>query len=196
MWPVTRGVGVRARLGGVTWLLAGALLVAACGAGAGNGATAPSATPPAVGWNGEVEDAPYVAFEKVSYQRLPRERLEPAGEVRIPQEVRRIAAFRLRESGTHAIRYTDDAGHGWLAWQPTVVLNARRELAQRTGVQQGQITTLGVWREEWPDTCLGVPGGGTCRTEPTPGFRVTLRIGSTTETFHTDLRERVVRASA
>src|SRR3712207_1451467 len=89
-------------------LLALALLAAACGAGAGNDdgtGARPSVTPPAVGFNGEVDDAPYIAYERVTYERLPKQRLEPAGEVRLPQQVRRIAAFKLRDSGANAIRF-------------------------------------------------------------------------------------------
>src|SRR3712207_1397856 len=114
-------------LGGLLVALA-VLLCAACGAGAGNATTkAPTGTPPAVADVGEVDDAPYIAYERVTFERLPKQRLEPAGEVRLPQQVRRVAAFKLRDGGATAIRYTDDAGRGWLAWQPTIVLNARRE---------------------------------------------------------------------
>ncbi|MGD9891576.1 MAG: hypothetical protein AB7R89_29190 [Dehalococcoidia bacterium] len=178
------------------WLLIVAVLVAGCGAGAGNSALEPSATPPAVGWNGEVDDAPYVAYERVSFERLPKERLEPAGEVRLPQQVRRISAFRLRDDDeTTAIRFTDDSGKGWLAWQPAIVLNVRRELARQAGTQPSQIITLGVWRVLWPDGCLGVPAAATaCSAEPMPGFRVRVRTHDTTVTYHTDLRDRIVRA--
>jgi hypothetical protein len=178
------------------WLLIVAVLLAGCGAGAGNSAVAPSATPPAVGWNGEVDDAPYVAYERVSFERLPKERLEPAGEVRLPQQVRRISAFRLRDDDeTTAIRFTDDAGKGWLAWQPSIVLNVRRELARQAGTQPSEIVTLGVWRVLWEDGCLGVPStGSACSTEPMAGFRVRVRARDVTVTYHTDLRDRVVRA--
>lgn len=172
-----------------------ALLGGACGAGSGNSAARPSPTPPAVGWAGEVDDAPYIAYEKVSFERLPRARLEPAGELRLPQQVRRVAAFRLRESETSAIRFTDDAGRGWLAWQPSIVLKARREMAQQTGGQPSQVTTLGIARTEWPDSCLGVGSGEPgCTRSPIPGFRITLRLGNTTGIYHTDLRERVILA--
>jgi hypothetical protein len=187
-----RLVGLR----GALWLLMVAVLVAGCGAGAGNTALAPSATPPAVGWNGEVDDAPYVAYERVSYERLPKDRLEPSGEVRLPQQVRRISAFRLRDDDeTNAIRFTDDDGKGWLAWQPAIVLRVRRDLAQQTGAQPSQVITLGVWRVLWPDGCLGVPSTSTaCSTEAAPGFRVRVRAGEETAMYHTDLRERVIRA--
>ena len=184
---------VRLRL----WLLlVPALLTAACGVGDGNSTRQPTPTPPAVGWSGEVDDAPYVAYERVTYERLPRGRLEPAGEVRLPEQVRRVAAFKLRDSESNAIRFTDDAGRGWLAWQPTIVLRARRDFAQQQGGQPSQVTTLGVARVEWPDSCLGVDRAGrSCAQVVTPGFRITLRLGAATAIFHTDLRERVVLAS-
>jgi len=168
-----------------------AVLLVGCGAGAGNQSAQPSPSPPAVGWNGEVDDAPYVAYERVSYDRLPRGRLEPSGEVRLPQQVRRFSAFRLRDGEENAIRFTDDGGHGWLAWEPSVVLRARRDFAQAAGTQPSQIATLGVWRVLWPDSCLGVPNIGRCTIEPTAGFRISLRAGTATATYHTDLRERV-----
>ena len=181
------------RAASVLWLVA-AVLLAGCGAGAGNSVRSPSPTPPAVGWAGEVDDAPYIAYERVSYERLPRSRLEPAGEVRIPEQVRRVSAFRLRESESNAIRFTDDGGRGWLAWQPTIVVRARRDFARQHDAQPSQVVTLGVARVEWPNGCLGVSSGGVCPPAPTPGFRITLRLGSTTAIFHSDLRERIVQA--
>ena len=172
------------------------LFCAACSDGDPGGVQSGGPTPPAVGWAGEVDDAPYVAYERVGLDRLPRERLEPAGELRLTQQVRRIPAFRLRDGEASAIRYTDDGGRGWLAWEPTVVVRARREFAQAENVQPSQVTTLGVARVEWPDSCLGVrQPGALCAQAITPGFRITLRLGSTTAVYHTDLRERVVRAS-
>ena len=183
----------RWRAAGVLWLVT-AVLLAGCGAGAGNSARAPSPTPPTVGWAGEVDDAPYLAYERVSYERLPRARVEPAGEVRIPEQVRRISAFKLRDDESNAIRFTDDGGRGWLAWQPAIVVRARRDFARQHNAQPSQVTTLGVARVEWPNSCLGLSGGGACTPDPTPGFRITLRLGGTTATFHTDLRERIVQA--
>lgn len=180
---------------GPLWLLVAALLLAACGASAGDSVAEPSATPPAVGWDGEVDDAPYVAYERVSYDRLPTDRLEPAGEVRLPRQVRRLSAFRLRGDDNNAIRFTDDGGRGWLAWQPSIVLRVRREFAQQSGVQPSAVITLGVWRELWPDGCLGIPAStSACATESTPGFRVSVRTGGTAAIYHTDLRERVLRS--
>ncbi len=171
------------------------LLCAACGAGGGNEAGDATATPPAVGWAAEVEDAPYVAYERVSLDRLPRARMEPAGEVRLTQQVRRVPAYRLRDSASSAIRFTDDGGRGWLAWQPSVVLRARRDFAQQESAQPSQVTTLAVTRVEWPNACLGIArSGGSCAQTVTPGFKITLRLGALTAVFHSDLRDQVQRA--
>jgi hypothetical protein len=172
------------------------LLLTACGAGAGNATRDPQPPAPAVGVNGEVDNAPYVSYEKVSYERLPKSRVEAEGEVRIAQQVRRLPAYRLRDGGTSAIRFTDDAGRGWLAWQPAVVLRARRDLGQQENVTPAQITTLGVNRVDWPDACLGIPGAGFCTQTVTPGFKVTLRYLQTVAVFHTDRESRVLRAPA
>jgi hypothetical protein len=176
-------------------VIVAALVCAACGAGGGNAAREPTATPPAVGWAAEVEDAPYVAYERVSLERLPRARLEQAGEVRLTQQVRRLPAYRLRDGGASAIRFTDDGGRGWLAWQPSVVLRARRDFAQQEGRQAALVTTLDVTRVEWPNACLGIArAGGNCVQSLTPGFKITLRLGAVTAVFHSDLRDQVQRA--
>src|SRR6266511_6034980 len=78
------------------------LLCAACGVGGSDTAREATATPPAVGWAAEVEDAPYVAYERVSLERLPRARLEQAGEVRLTQQVRRLPTYRLRDGASSA----------------------------------------------------------------------------------------------
>jgi hypothetical protein len=175
-----------------------AALVGACGAGGGSGdRAAATPTPPAVGWYGEIEDASYVAYERVSLERLPRARLEPAEELRLAEQVRRVPAYRLRDGGDSAIRYTDDGGKGWLAWEPSVVLRVRRDFARAEGGQAGAVTTLGVARVQWPDSCIGVPlPERPCRAEPTPGFRVTVRLGAVTAVYHTDLGDQVLRARA
>jgi|GEM_PF-2100518 len=152
-------------------------------------------TPPAPGWYAEVEDASYIAYERVTYVRIPKARIEPAGEVRLTQQVRRVQSFRLKESGTSAIRFTDDAGKGWLAWQPAIVLRARREFAQAQGGQPASVTTLGVARVQWPDSCLGIAQSG-CSGESMAGFRITLRLGAATATYHSDLSDRLTRAPA
>lgn len=170
-------------------------LAVACGAGGGPQANAPSPTPAAVGWNGTVDDVAYVAFEKVSLERLARARLVAEGEVRLSQQVRRVTAYRLRDSELSAIRYTEDGSVGWLVWQPTVVLRARREFAREQAGTAAQIVTLGVTRAQWPNTCLGIVAAGSdCGSAATPGFRVVLRLGSVTATYHTDTGERALRA--
>jgi hypothetical protein len=172
-----------------------ALVCAACGAGGGATVREATATPPAVGWAGEVDDAPYVAYERVTLERLPRARMEQVGEVRLTQQVRRLPAYRLRDGGASAIRFTDDDGRGWLAWQPSVVLRARRDFAQQESSQPSQISTLAVIRVDWPNACLGITRPGVnCAETVTPGFKITLRLGAVTAVFHSDLRDKVQRA--
>ena len=53
-----------------------------------------------------------------------------------------------------------------------------------------------VTSEMWPDGCLGVPRPGvSCTQAIVPGFRVTLRLGSRTFEYHTDLNDHVERAT-
>jgi hypothetical protein len=75
-----------------------------------------------------------------------------------------------------------------------VVVRVRREFARAEGGEPSAVVTLGVARAQWPDGCLGVPSAGrSCRSEPAPGFRVTVRLGTVTAVYHTDLREQVLR---
>lgn len=148
-----------------------------------------------IGSNATIEDVAYIAFERVGLDRLPRDRMEPAGEARVEKLVRRVPAYRLKGSPQAALRYTEDSPQGWLAWQPLAVLYARRELAQREKVPPGQIQTIDVQHETWPDSCLGAPQPGeTCAQALVPGFRVILRLGSRLFEYHTDLEERAVSA--
>lgn len=177
------------------WLgvLLAALALAACRA-ADEAAPAASPVPRVqIGATAHFENVPYIAFAQVSLERLPRERLEEAGEARIDGLARRVPAYRLRGQPAAAVRYTADGEHGWLAWQPLVVLHARRELARSAGVDAGRIQTLDITSEVWPDSCLGVATPGqSCAPQPVPGFRVLLRLDGRTLEYRTDQFERVV----
>lgn len=169
----------------------------AAGCGVGERASAPATAEPssAIGAVGEYAQAPYVAYERVDFTRLPRERLEADGELRFAREARRVPAYRLKD-GDSAIRYSENGTAGWLAWQPEVALRARQALAKEEGRAQTDVTVLSVVRTVWPDGCLGIarPASG-CARESTAGFRVTLRSGSRTAVYHTDLTARVERAA-
>jgi hypothetical protein len=187
-----RRAGLNAVLGLV--VLLGTLGAVACGAGDANGKQAAVPTVAAPGQYGEAEDASYVAYERVGFDRLPKSRMEPAGEIRLTQQVRRVQTFRIKDGGTSAIRFTDDAGRGWLAWEPAIVLTVRRDFAQAEHGQQSQVSTLSVNRVQWPDGCLGVPSsGGGCADASIAGFRIILRLGGVSATYHTDLKERSIR---
>jgi hypothetical protein len=189
-----RRLGLNVMLGLV--MLMGTLGAIACGAGDANtDKQAAAATVAAPGQYGEAEDASYIAYERVGFDRLPKNRMEPAGELRLTQQVRRVQTFRVKDSGASAIRFTDDAGKGWLAWQPAIVLRVRRELAQAENGQPSQVTTLSVNRTQWPDGCLGAPGQNNSCGAATAGFRIMLRLGSVTATYHTDLGERTIRVA-
>ncbi len=179
------------------WLgaLLAVLALAACHA-ADEVAPAPSPVPRVqIGATAHFDDVPYIAFAQVSLERLPRERLEEAGEARIDGLARRVPAYRLKGQPTAAVRYTLDGAHGWLAWQPQAVLHARRELARRANVDPSRIQTLDVTSEVWPDSCLGVATPGqSCAPQPVPGFRVLLRLDGRTLEYRTDQFDRVVPA--
>jgi hypothetical protein len=182
--------------GGVLALLA--LALAGCGAGGFRAAA--TATPSIkieVGTTASVDDVQYVAVQRIAFERLARDRVEAAGEVRIPELVRRIPAYRLKDSPKAALRYTEDEMHGWWAWQPLVVLHARRELARKENLPLGQILTVDVQHETWSDLCLGTGRPGEeCRSEVIPGFRVLLRFAAKQFEVHTDLKERALVAPA
>lgn len=183
------------------WWWSGAvvlLAVSVIGGCTAGGSSARGTTAPQLplGENAEIGEVRYVAFERVGLDRLPRGRMERAGEARIESQARRIPAYRLRDSPRAALRYTEEHPGGWLAWQPLAVLYARRELARRENVPPGQIQTVDVTEEMWTDSCLGAARPGElCAQAAVPGFRVTLRLGGRVQEYHTDREERVVSAT-
>jgi hypothetical protein len=185
------------------WRLVGLFLavllvpVAGCGSNRAEDETAAHIVEVALGTNGAFDEVQYVAFEKVGMDRLPRARMEEAGEAQIESLARRIPAYRLANSPRAALRYTQDSSDGWLAWQPLAVLYARRELAQRQRQPVAAIQTVDVTHETWTDTCLGAPRDGeSCGQASIPGFRVTLRLSGRVFVYHTDLTDRTVIATA
>ena len=181
----------------VVLLCAVALLVLAL-AGCGLGGAQPAPTPDpriTVGVQGTIGDVAYIAVEQVGTDRLARERLEAAGEARIEALARRQPAYRLKNNSKAALRYTQHGPRAWLAWQPLAVLYARRDLARRENTPPGNILTVDVTHETWPDSCLGAAEPGqSCAQAQVPGFRVLLKLGNRTHEYHTDLEERVVLA--
>jgi len=67
-------------------------------------------------------------------------------------------------------------------------------LAKELTIETSQITVFQLQAITWPDSCLGVPAQGeACSTVETPGFRVTLTVGKTNYTYHTDLTGENIR---
>lgn len=168
----------------------------ACGAGGQKPSAA--ATPSVqieVGTTAAIEDVSYVAVERVGFDRLPKARMEQAGEARLPELVRRVPIFRLAGNPKAAMRYTEDGTRGWWAWQPLVVLHARRELARKENLPLAQIQTVDVTHETWTDFCLGTgKPGESCREAAIPGFKVILRFAGKQFAVHTDQKERALVA--
>ena len=166
----------------------------ACGAGGEKPSAA--ATPSVqieVGTTAAIEDVSYVAVERVGFDRLPKARMEDAGEARLPELVRRVPIYRLTGNPKAAMRYTEDGTRGWWAWQPLVVLHARRELARKENLPLAQIQTMDVTHELWTDFCLGTGKlGESCREGSIAGFKVILRFAAKQFVVHTDQKERAV----
>ncbi len=69
-----------------------------------------------------------------------------------------------------------------------LVTTARTMLAERLSVAPEVITTVSVEMVTWPDACLGIADPArVCAQVLTPGYRITLRMGTDTYTYHTDL---------
>jgi len=67
-------------------------------------------------------------------------------------------------------------------------------LANELKIDPGQITVFQLQATTWPDSCLGLAvKDETCNTVETPGFKVTLTVGMTNYTYHTDLTGENIR---
>lgn len=191
--------GLTVRMPGIRLIvIATALAVSVLLPGCGKMADPPrSPTPPVdIGGSAQFDDVSYIAIERVGLDRLPRTRLEEAGEARIESLARRVTAYRLKDSPKAALRYTADGARGWLTWQPLAVLYARRDLARSENIAVAAIQTLDVTHETWADDCLGAARPGqSCTAASIPGFRVMLRLGGRTFEYHTDQGDRAVNAT-
>ncbi|MBC8351860.1 MAG: beta-propeller domain-containing protein [Planctomycetes bacterium] len=71
----------------------------------------------------------------------------------------------------------------------------KRDLAERLGIvgSSHQIQVASVRRQEWPDSCLGVPSEGVaCAQVITPGFKIILEHSLTNFVYHTDRSNRFI----
>ncbi len=67
-------------------------------------------------------------------------------------------------------------------------------LAGELNITTDQITVFQLQTITWPDSCLGLANPGeACSMVETPGFRVTLTVGKTNYTYHTDLTGENIR---
>ena len=56
------------------------------------------------------------------------------------------------------------------------------------------VQLVSLAREEWPNTCLGLPQEGeNCDPLPTPGWRITFSIYGELHVYRSDLGGNVVR---
>jgi hypothetical protein len=70
---------------------------------------------------------------------------------------------------------------------------AVNNLADKLGVNPGNIQVLGIKTVEWPDASLGCPQKGVLYIQViTPGYNITLEAGGNTYNYHTDKVERIV----
>ena len=71
---------------------------------------------------------------------------------------------------------------------------ARQKLAEELEISVDQIKVVTADPTYWSDTSLGCPQPGMTYSQiVTPGYRVTLVVGNTLYTYHTDTKQTVVR---
>jgi putative hemolysin len=67
-------------------------------------------------------------------------------------------------------------------------------LANELKIDPSQITIFQLKAITWPDSCLGLAAPEeACSAVETPGFRVTLIVGETNYTYHTDMTGENIR---
>jgi hypothetical protein len=73
------------------------------------------------------------------------------------------------------------------------VEQAKEDLANRKGIDKGQIAVIEVKAVDWPDTSLGCPEPGMMYAQViTPGYRILLSYDGQIYPYHSDLGGRVV----
>jgi hypothetical protein len=75
---------------------------------------------------------------------------------------------------------------------PEPVQAAVADLAERLGLEPGEIEVVEVEPVDWPDACLGAAlEREVCAQVVTPGYRVVLSAGDREYEYHTDLETAV-----
>jgi hypothetical protein len=73
------------------------------------------------------------------------------------------------------------------------VERAKEDLANRKGIDKGQIAVVEVKAVDWPDTSLGCPKPGMMYAQViTPGYRILLSYDGQIYSYHSDQHGRVV----
>ncbi|HUG15545.1 MAG TPA: hypothetical protein VMM78_11085 [Thermomicrobiales bacterium] len=77
---------------------------------------------------------------------------------------------------------------------PEPVLRAIARAAEDAGVPPEQVEIVEYAEQQWPSTAIGCPRPGEFYAQViTPGYRVVLRVGDETLTYHTDMDGNVRR---
>ena len=70
------------------------------------------------------------------------------------------------------------------------ISNARMDLAERLGLDKGEITEVGVKPTDFPDASLGAPVGDEMSAQViTPGWRIHLQAGGKTYEYRATERQ-------
>ncbi|MEM7678549.1 MAG: hypothetical protein AAF449_21380 [Myxococcota bacterium] len=83
---------------------------------------------------------------------------------------------------------TDITARRELVWGPQAII-ARKDLAQRLGVDETKVKIAGAIRQKWPDTSLGCPKPNEkYKKEPVEGYLIRMMVGVRAYAYHTDLK--------
>jgi hypothetical protein len=92
-----------------------------------------------------------------------------------------------------------DSAAATLSYDPSVdpiILQAIKDLNQKTGVALEKIIVLEVEAVEWPDGSLGCGTPGTEYLQViTPGFHISLEAGGQVYSYHTDTTSQIMLCS-
>ena len=111
--------------------------------------------------------------------------------------------YRIRymvDGEAYVVHTTADLSHGRLVTAPAgmdVALKARVQLENELNKDLADIRLVELEAVEWPNACLGIQEPDqSCAEVITPGYRVTLAVGSDEYTYHTDASgEQIIEAS-
>jgi len=190
---------------GVRWLVALTLLLILVTAACDDGSSQPLGTAPdqpaeRPGPQGvDPADGESLIFEGASYHptasrpvgSLSSSDVEELGPGKVGEDA--VDVFRLRSGGENW-EVLSRSGGSWVTWEPVALQEARRQLTERLGGTEAQLSVNEVERVEWPDACLGAAGDDeVCAAVVTAGFRIVLRARGGEYVYHSDLAGNVRR---